>query len=274
MQTHFTYSRSLMPLLALERLTQPNNTWLVSLIGTKQGPSELISWSHCRGCSVLFHSKCGTRLVPWCLTLTRTWGVRTCWLQMRQHPQSPQPDTLQVLGSAPGPWEIRPNSRLGEIMVRALKSAGCLFISFKKKKKKSKNLRCYRTKSAKQAPRPGPVPGLVISLTYFIMLRPYGKLHYCLATQIIEKFKSERPMTISRILKGDKWEGSSTMKLKADSPWAYTWPLTIIIVNVNEALCGRGTIQSVTHSLPHLFPTTTPEGDARNTSLSPKKTEA
>lgn len=37
---------------------------------------------------------------------------------------------LQVLGSAPGPWGIRPNSRLGEIVVR-LKSVGCLFIWLK-----------------------------------------------------------------------------------------------------------------------------------------------
>ena len=109
MQICFMYSWSLMSLLELEHLTHPNSTWLVSIIGTKQAPGELISWSRCSGCSVLFHNKCGTWLVPWCLTLMCTWGIicpSTCWLQMRQHPQSPQPDTsrywaqLQALGGS------------------------------------------------------------------------------------------------------------------------------------------------------------------------------
>lgn len=40
---------------------------------------------------------------------------------------------LQLLGSTPGPWGIRPNSRLGGIMVR-LKCVGCLFIWLKRRK--------------------------------------------------------------------------------------------------------------------------------------------
>lgn len=40
---------------------------------------------------------------------------------------------LQVLGSAPDPWGIRPSSWRGEIVVR-LKSVGCLFIWLKEEK--------------------------------------------------------------------------------------------------------------------------------------------
>lgn len=65
-----------------------------------------------------------------------TWGVicsSTCWLQMRQHPQSPQPDTLQVLGSAPG-------SLRGQTWFQPLRDPGArrvpagLFIWFRKEK--------------------------------------------------------------------------------------------------------------------------------------------
>lgn len=54
-----------------------------------------------------FLGQCGIQSVPWHIALLCTWGVicpSTCWFQICQHPQSLRPDTLQVLGSAPGLW--------------------------------------------------------------------------------------------------------------------------------------------------------------------------
>lgn len=151
-----------------------------------RGASSVLAPADFRCVSILSHHS---------LTPSRYWallqalgerGGQTCFQTMRDHG---------------GPEECR---------------LVCLF-NLKKKK-----LHCYRTKSKKQAPGPGPVPDSIILLTCFIMLSQYGTLLYCLATEIIEKIRSERLMTISRILKGDTVESRMT-KLRADSPLNLYW---------------------------------------------------
>ena len=71
------------------------------------------------------------------------------------------------------------------------------------KGRKNSTVTEQRVQSTLWSAGPGPVPGSVISLTYVRKLGQYGKLHYCLATQIIERIRSERFMTISRILTGN-----------------------------------------------------------------------
>lgn len=149
---------------------------------------------------MLFHNKCGIQLVPWCLVLMPRGASSVpapadfrCVSILSHHSLTPSRywAQLQALGG------IRPDSRLWEIMRPEECWLACLFDLEKRR------LHCYRTKSEKQAPGPGPVPDSIILLTYFIMLSRYGTLLYCLATKITEEIRSERVMTISRIPKGD-----------------------------------------------------------------------
>lgn len=103
---------------------------------------------------------------------------------------------LQVLGLTPALGGST-NSWLGETVVR-LKSVGCLFIWLKEE----------NSTVTEQRVQSSPWARTCSWLRYFTYIcykasGQYGKLHYCLATQIIERIRSERFMTISRILTGD-----------------------------------------------------------------------